>query len=134
MEEQVRPEEEPTEVTGQADTPGDRLKEMVVDLRDRTENLGYEVQGKVKELGSLAGERTREAVEQIRYFSDQARTEAASRLEETGHRLTGMAEQWGENSRAVVRERPGMALGLAVLAGFVLAMLGRRLVAGRFRR
>lgn len=88
----------------------------------------------MKELGSLAGERTREAVDRVRYFSDQARTEAASRLEQTGHRLSGMAEQWGENSRAIVRERPGMALGLAALAGFMLAGLGKRLFAVVFRR
>lgn len=59
-------------------------------------------------------------------YADYART-ASRKLEETAQRLDQKSvEELGEDAREFVRKSPGTAVGLAALAGFLLARLFRR--------
>lgn len=133
MNEQVSPER-PLETPEHHETLTDRVVEVATTIRRRAEGLGDSVQDLAGDLGDTAGRRAREAAEQARYYSEQARTEAASRLEEARHYVTRQADELGENSRETVRRYPEVSVGLALAAGFALALFGRRLIANMMRR
>ena len=57
----------------------------------------------------------------------QARVgEAARRMDERLEEVRGWADDAGENLRVFVRERPGVAIGLAAGLGFVLGRIFSR--------
>ena len=59
-------------------------------------------------------------------YGDYART-ASRKLQETAQRLDQKSvEELGDDAREFVRKSPGTAVGLAALAGFLLARLFRR--------
>jgi ElaB/YqjD/DUF883 family membrane-anchored ribosome-binding protein len=59
-------------------------------------------------------------------YGEYART-ASRKLEETARRLDQKSvEELGEDAREFVRKSPAAAVGLAALAGFLLARLLRR--------
>ena len=59
-------------------------------------------------------------------YGDYART-ASQKLSETATRLDQKSvEEIGEDAREMIRKSPAAAVGLAALAGFVLARLFRR--------
>ena len=133
MNKEVRPETM-QESPPQAETPVERVREAATEVRRKAEELGTVAQERAGELGERAGERTREAVNEVRYFSEQARSEAAARLEGTGRYIGRQANEVGEYSRETIRQHPGWALSFAALAGFALAIFGRRLILSMTRR
>lgn len=59
-------------------------------------------------------------------YADYART-ASQKLQETGQALDQKSlDQLGEDAREFVRKSPGVAIGIAAAAGFLLARLFRR--------
>ncbi len=121
-------------VSEQTMTPRERITDTGEDLRHRAEDLTHQAQERARVLGDMAGERTREAVDQIRYFSEEARNEAALKLGQAGHYVETQMGDVGERSRTAVRGHPGLALLLAITGGFMIGLLSRRLFASRGRR
>jgi ElaB/YqjD/DUF883 family membrane-anchored ribosome-binding protein len=122
------------DVSDYGTTARERTTETGEDLRHRAETLTHAAQERMRVIGDMAGERTREAVDQIRYFSEEARTEAAQRLEQAGVFVERQMGDVGERSRTVVRGHPGLALMLAIAGGFLLGLLSRRLFTSMGRR
>jgi ElaB/YqjD/DUF883 family membrane-anchored ribosome-binding protein len=82
--------------------------------------------GSGSDLGNEARDAAREAAQKAREAAQKARETARGAAREVGDRLEGMrgyADDAGEWIRTLARERPLVALGLAVGVGFVVGRL-----------
>jgi ElaB/YqjD/DUF883 family membrane-anchored ribosome-binding protein len=99
----------------------------------KTKAVGFARDGKTKasealnSLGRVVNENAPTIDENLgRQYGDYART-ASRKLHETAQALDQKSvEQIGEDAREFVRKSPAAAVGLAALAGFLLARLLRR--------
>ena len=80
----------------------------------------------IASLGSVVGDTAAKIDDQFgEQYGDYAR-KASRTLQETSAALESKSvEELGEDARQFVRKSPGMAVGLAAVAGFVLARMFR---------
>ena len=112
----------------QARTKGD---DFASTAKTRAAELARDGKSKASEaltsLGRVVNENAPTIDENLgRQYGNYART-ASRKLEETAQRLEQKSvEEIGEDAREFVRKSPATAVGLAALAGFMLARLFRR--------
>ena len=112
----------------QARTRGD---DLAVTAKTRASELAVQGKAKASEaltgLSRVVGENAPAIDENLGpKYGEYART-ASRKLEETAQRLDGKSvDELTEDAREMVRKSPAAAVGLAALAGFLLARLLRR--------
>ena len=112
----------------QARTRGD---DWGAEAKTKASELAYEGQARASEaisgLGKIVGDNAATIDERLgTQYGDYARSASRS-LQSTAEKLDQKSvEQLGEDAREFVRKSPGAAVGLAALAGFLLARLFRR--------
>lgn len=109
----------------------ERGDDWTAEAKTKAAELAYEGKAKASEalvgLGKLVGDNAGAIDEKLgSQYGDYART-ASKSLQTTGAKLEQKSvEQLGEDAREMVRKSPAAAVGLAALAGFLLARLFRR--------
>jgi ElaB/YqjD/DUF883 family membrane-anchored ribosome-binding protein len=108
-----------------------RSDDWTAEARTRATELAYEGKAKASEaltsLSRLVNDNAATIDEKLgAQYGDYART-ASQRLQTTAARLEQKSVgELGEDAREMVRKSPAAAVGLAALAGFLLARLFRR--------
>ena len=101
------------------------------EAKNRATELAYEGKARASEalsgLGRMVGDNAATIDERLgSQYGDYARS-ASQSLQSTAAKLDQKSvEQLGEDAREMVRKSPAAAVGLAALAGFLLARLFRR--------
>ena len=109
----------------------ERGDDWTAEAKTKATELAYEGKAKASEaissLGRVIGENASTLDERFgTQYGDYARS-ASRTLESTSAKLEQKSvEQLGEDAREFVRKSPAAAVGLAALAGFLLARLFRR--------
>lgn len=109
----------------------ERSDDWTTEARTKASELAYEGKAKASEalsgLGKLVGDNAATIDERLgAQYGDYARS-ASQSLQSTAAKLDEKSvEQLGEDAREFVRKSPAAAVGLAALAGFLLARIFRR--------
>ena len=109
----------------------ERGDDWTAEAKTKATELAYEGKAKASEalvgLGKLVGDNAGTIDERLgSQYGDYARS-ASKSLQSTAAKLEQKSvEQLGEDARQMVRKSPAAAVGLAALAGFLLARLFRR--------
>ena len=109
----------------------DRSDDWTADAKTKATEFAYEGKAKASEaissLGRVVGDNAATLDERFgTQYGDYARS-ASKTLQSTASKLEQKSvEQLGEDAREFVRKSPAAAVGLAALAGFLLARIFRR--------
>jgi len=109
----------------------ERGDDWTMEAKTKAAELAYEGKARASEalsgLGKLVGDNAGAIDERLgRQYGDYARS-ASKSLQSGAARLDQKSvEQLGDDARELVRKSPAAAVGLAALAGFLLARLFRR--------
>lgn len=109
----------------------DRSGDLVVDAKTKAGDLAVEGKAKASDALSGLGKYVAENAPVIDEkmgdkYGDYARTASRS-LQETAAKLDNKSvEEISEDAREMVRKSPGLAIGIAAVAGFMLSRLFRR--------
>jgi ElaB/YqjD/DUF883 family membrane-anchored ribosome-binding protein len=109
----------------------ERSDDWTAEAKTKATELAYEGKAKATEalsgLGKIVGDNAATIDEKLgQQYGDYARNASRS-LQSTAEKLDQKSiEQIGEDAREMVRKSPAAAVGLAALAGFLLARIFRR--------
>lgn len=109
----------------------ERSDDWTAEAKTKATELAYEGKAKATEalsgLGKIVGDNAAAIDERLgSQYGDYARNASRS-LQSTAEKLEQKSiEQIGEDAREMVRKSPAAAVGLAALAGFLLARIFRR--------
>lgn len=109
----------------------DRSNDMIADAKTKAGDLAVDGKGKASDalanLGRMVAEHAVKLDENFgEQYGDYARTASRS-LQESAAKLDNKSvEELGEDAREMVRKSPGMAIGAAAVAGFMLSRIFRR--------